>query len=189
MTRGLWSVHFASRSFLKPAVGPRRLARIPSPPGPSAGTDGACSPPAIRRGSRAGRWSAHGGGMAVARTLVAIATNFTESHTNPGGRGTGVCASRRPSGSGAARMSSCRPASKSIAAARASRRSSKGSPTKSRTRSRAFPVRGSPVLRFNGEVPVGGVTVSTRVPGERQKDAVRRRKLARKARRKELRGW
>ena len=48
---------------------------------------------------------------------------------------------------------------------------------------------GSPVLRVNGVAVMGGVTVSTRLPGEREKDAARRRKLARKARRKELRGW
>ena len=45
----------------------------------------------------------------------------------------------------------------------------------------------SPVLRVNGVAVMGGVTVSTRLPGEREKDAARRRKLARKARRKELR--
>ena len=48
---------------------------------------------------------------------------------------------------------------------------------------------GSPVLRVNGVALMGGVDVSTRLPGEREKDAARRRKLARKARRKELRGW
>lgn len=48
---------------------------------------------------------------------------------------------------------------------------------------------GSPVLRVNGVALMGGVDVSTRLPGERGKDAARRRKLARKARRKELRGW
>lgn len=48
---------------------------------------------------------------------------------------------------------------------------------------------GSPVLRVNGVAVMGGVTVSTRLPGERERDAARRRKLARKARRKELRGW
>ena len=47
----------------------------------------------------------------------------------------------------------------------------------------------SPVLRINGVALMGGVDVSTRLPGEREKDAARRRKLARKARRKELRGW
>ena len=47
----------------------------------------------------------------------------------------------------------------------------------------------SPVLRVNGVAVMGGVTVSTRLPGEREKDAARRRKLARKARRKELRRW
>lgn len=46
----------------------------------------------------------------------------------------------------------------------------------------------SPVLRVNGVALMGGVTVSTRLPGERERDAARRRKLARKARRKELRG-
>lgn len=48
---------------------------------------------------------------------------------------------------------------------------------------------GSPVLRVNGVALMGGVDVSTRLPGERARDAARRRKLARKARRKELRGW
>lgn len=48
---------------------------------------------------------------------------------------------------------------------------------------------GSPVLRVNGVALMGGVDVSTRLPGEREKDAARRRKLARKARRKALRGW
>ena len=48
---------------------------------------------------------------------------------------------------------------------------------------------GSPVLRVNGVALMGGVDVSTRLPGERERDAARRRKLARKARRKELRGW
>ena len=48
---------------------------------------------------------------------------------------------------------------------------------------------GSPVLRVTGVALMGGVTVSTRLPGEREKDAARRRKRARKARRKELRGW
>lgn len=168
---------------------PGDLLESPRRPVPLPARDGRFSPPAIHRGSRVGHWSAQGPGMPVAPTLVAIATNFTEPHTNPGGGGTGVCASRRPSGFGAAQTSSCHPASRSNAAARASRGSSKGSPTKSRTRSRAFPVRGSPVSRFNGAVLVGGVTVSTRLPGERQQDAVRRRKLARKARRKELRGW
>ena len=48
---------------------------------------------------------------------------------------------------------------------------------------------GSPVLRVNGVAMMGGVDVTTRLPGEREKDAARRRKLARKARRKELRGW
>lgn len=46
---------------------------------------------------------------------------------------------------------------------------------------------GSPVLRVNGVALMGGVDVSTRLPGEREKDAARRRKLARKARRKQLR--
>ena len=46
---------------------------------------------------------------------------------------------------------------------------------------------GSPVLRVNGVALMGGVDVSTRLPGERERDAARRRKLARKARRKELR--
>jgi len=45
------------------------------------------------------------------------------------------------------------------------------------------------VLRINGVALMGGVDVSTRLPGERGKGAARRRKLARKARRKELRGW
>ena len=45
---------------------------------------------------------------------------------------------------------------------------------------------GSPVLRVNGVALMGGVTISTRLPGEREKDAARRRKLARKARLKEL---
>lgn len=168
---------------------PGDLLEFPRHPVPLPAPDGTSSPPPIHRGSRPGHWSAQGAGMPVARTLVATATKFTQPHTNPGGRGTGVCASRRPSGSGAARTSSCRPASKSNAAARACRGSSRGSPTKSWTRSRAFPVRGSPVSRFNGVVLVGGITVSTRLPGERQQDAVRRRKLARKARRKELGGW
>lgn len=47
----------------------------------------------------------------------------------------------------------------------------------------------SPVLRVNGVAVMGGVDVTTRLPGERERDAARRRKLARKARRKELRGW
>ena len=53
----------------------------------------------------------------------------------------------------------------------------------------ASPDPGSPVLRINGVALMGGVDVSTRLPGEREKDAARRRKLARKKRRKELRGW
>ncbi len=44
----------------------------------------------------------------------------------------------------------------------------------------------SPVLRVNGVAVMGGVTVSMRLPGEREKDAARRRKRARKARLKEL---
>jgi hypothetical protein len=47
----------------------------------------------------------------------------------------------------------------------------------------------SPVLRVNGVALMGGVNVSARLPGESERDAARRRKLARKARRKELRGW
>ena len=47
----------------------------------------------------------------------------------------------------------------------------------------------SPVLRVNGVALMGGVTVSTRLAGETEREASRRRKLARKARRKELRGW
>lgn len=46
----------------------------------------------------------------------------------------------------------------------------------------------SPVLRVNGVAVMGGVTVSTRLAGESEREANRRRKLARKARRKELRG-
>ena len=47
---------------------------------------------------------------------------------------------------------------------------------------------GSPVLRVRGVALMGGVKVSTRLPGESERDAARRRKLARKARRKALRG-
>lgn len=47
----------------------------------------------------------------------------------------------------------------------------------------------SPVLRVNGVALMGGVNVSTRLTGESKGDAARRRRLARKARRKELRGW
>ena len=47
---------------------------------------------------------------------------------------------------------------------------------------------GSPALRVNGPALTGGATVGTRLPGEREKGAARRRKLARKARREELRG-
>ena len=46
----------------------------------------------------------------------------------------------------------------------------------------------APVLRVNGVALMGGVDVSTRLPGERERDAARRRRLARKARRRELRG-
>ena len=45
----------------------------------------------------------------------------------------------------------------------------------------------SPVLRVYGMALMGDAAVGTRLPGERQKDVARRRKLARKARRKELR--
>ena len=45
----------------------------------------------------------------------------------------------------------------------------------------------SPVLRVYGMALMVDVTVGTRLPGEREKDVARRRKLARKARRKELR--
>ena len=48
---------------------------------------------------------------------------------------------------------------------------------------------GSPVLRVNGVALMGGVNVSTRLTGESEREAARRRKLARKARRRELRGW
>ena len=47
---------------------------------------------------------------------------------------------------------------------------------------------GTPVLRVNGVAMMGGVTVSARLAGESEGDAARRRKLARKARRKQLRG-
>lgn len=44
------------------------------------------------------------------------------------------------------------------------------------------------MLRVYGMTLMGDATVGTRLPGEREKDVARRRKLARKARRKELRG-
>lgn len=47
----------------------------------------------------------------------------------------------------------------------------------------------APVLRVNGVALMGGVNVSMRRIGETARDANRRRKLARKARRKELKGW
>ena len=46
-----------------------------------------------------------------------------------------------------------------------------------------------PILRVNGVALMGGVSVSTRLAGETERDASRRRKLARKARRKEVGGW
>ncbi len=48
---------------------------------------------------------------------------------------------------------------------------------------------GGTVLKVNGVALMGGVTVSVRLAGESERDAARRRKLARKARRRELRGW